>query len=37
MVERNFTFTASAAKQYSLDPEKDYNYAVGQPMGCLSS
>lgn len=37
MVKRDFTFTTNSAKQYSLDPNQVYRYAVGQPMGCLSS
>jgi hypothetical protein len=37
MVERKFTFTSHASKQYNLDPHIGYYYSVGQPMGCLSS
>jgi hypothetical protein len=37
MVKRDFTFTTKLAELYKLDSSKSYRYAVGQPMGCLSS
>nr|UPW42251.1 MAG: putative RNA dependent RNA polymerase [Yunnan mito-like virus 51] len=37
MIGRNFSFSSKSAKMYNLDSSINYRYAVGQPMGCLSS
>lgn len=37
MTQRPFAFNSQVAERLKLDPEVSYRYAVGQPMGGLSS
>jgi len=37
MTDRNFCFNSKVAEKLKLDPNQVYRYAVGQPMGGLSS
>jgi hypothetical protein len=37
MVERDFSFNSVTKKEFSLPDDHKLRYAVGQPMGCLSS
>lgn len=37
MTDRNFSFNSRVAEKLKLDPDQVYRYAVGQPMGGLSS
>lgn len=37
MTSRAFGFLEPTAKKFKLNPEEEYRYAVGQPMGALSS